>query len=401
MNAMIVQNAETDGASAFSAAPLVAYEKSLENMPLDSNAQRTLTRLAHFVDELRCSGFPATLKVTDALNEASESGRGFKTEGVDARIEIKGKGSFKCRGAFKDDYDGAFLGGLVTVMGGASGGIYGMMTAGTAVASVLVPFAALGAGVGLLAPAGIFLSYKAIKTGSLKAAFQEASDLLSNRTSFQETKTEILHEIAQTLVNQAGDEKCVTLTPREMTPSLKKIVQYAQTQGVRIDLVLPDSGKALSATKSSAPSLGDVVAQIVPRTPALPKPGAEQKEWAEGLSVSFNRLSRAADSLDPEIKARSQTLLEAVRTVQILCAEVRISNHRIGKVTHELDNVSDQIESYNKLKRLGIGTSGDGEALARVFSVKADSIAERFASDLAIVRGNFQDRQKLLESDYI
>lgn len=398
MKAIVKQNAQTDRPPVPFSAPLVVYNKSLENMPLDRNAGVTLTRLAHLVDELRRSGLSATLNVTGLLNEVSKSGRGFKTEGVDARIEIEGNGSFKCRGAFRDDRDEAFFWGMGTVMGGGVGGVCGMMMAGTA-----VPFSALGAGVGLLAPAAIFLSYKAIKTGSLKAAFQEASDLLSNRISFQEAKTEILREIAQTLVNQAGDEKCITLTPREMTPSLKEIVRYAGTQGVRVDLVLPGSGKALSATKSPAPTLGEIAAQIVPTpsTPAPPKPDAEQEKWAGGLAASFNRLSEAVNSLDSNVKAAAQPLLEAVQRVQTLCAEVQINNARIGKVAQELDNVSDQIDAYARLNRLGIWTPEDGEGLAGVFSIKAASIAARFVWDLEAIRGNFQDRQRLLEKDYI
>lgn len=82
------------------------------------------------------------------------------------------------------------------------------------------------------------------------------------------------------------------------------------------------------------------------------------------------------------MKAAAQTLLDTVKIVQSLCAEVQINNARIGKVSHELDNVSDQIDAYARMKRLGIGTQEDSAALAKVFSVKAASIAERFVEDL-------------------
>lgn len=169
-----------------------------------------------------------------------------------------------------------------------------------------------------------------------------------------------------------------------MTSSLKKIVRNLQAQGIRVDLVQPGSDKALPTLKPESPTLGEIVAQIAQPTPtpALQRPDAEQERWAGGLAASFNRLSNAIDSLAPEVKTAAQTLLNTVKSVQTLCAEVQINNARIGKVSHELDNVSEQIDAYARMKRLGIGTQEDSAALAKVFSVKAASIAERFVEDL-------------------
>lgn len=410
MNTIVTQNAQTGGLPARSAAPLVVYSKDLESKPLDGNARVTLTRLAYLADELRRSGLPATLNVTEIVNEASKNGKGFETKGVGADIEIEGVGRFGCRNAFEKDggytaFVTSFASLISTGFGAASGfgAAFGMLAA--ADFSLIASSATLGAGVGLVMPTAGLLAYRAMKTGSLKAAFQAVSDVVRNRKFFHDIKTETLHTITQGLIKQAGDEKCITLTPQQgMTPVLKEIIRYAQTQGVRIDLVLPDSGQALPTMKSSAPTLGEVVAQITPPkpSPAFPRPDAEQERWAGGLAASFNRLSKAVESLDSnDARAAAQRLLDVVKTVQILCAEVRINNTRIGKVGHELDNISDQVEGYGRLKRLGIGTQEDSAALARIFSVKANSIAGRFAGDLEALRGNFEDRQRLLERDYI
>lgn len=374
-------------------------------MPLDRNARVTLTRLARFADELRRSGIPATLDITDIENDS----KSVKTNKVNANIKIGGNQSIGCSDTFKYskerekdhelDRSSMISSSFFSTI---TGGICGLLSVESIIWSPVIPSITVGAGIGLIVPITGFLTYNAIKAGSLKVAFQNASDLLSKRPCFSEERTKILHKIAQTLVDQAGDEQVITLTPQEMTPALKEIIRYAQTQGVRVDIVLPDTGKALQM-RSPTHTLGQIVEQIAQPTPspALPKPDAEQEKWAGGLATSFNRLSGAIDPLSPELKEAAQTLLNTVRVVQALCAEVRIANHRIGKVAHELDNVSNQINAYAQLKRLSIDTPDDEEALTTVFSIKAQSIAERFVEDLKTVRGNFQDRQKLLENDYI
>ncbi|HRC27520.1 MAG TPA: hypothetical protein PKX87_08840 [Alphaproteobacteria bacterium] len=247
-----------------------------------------------------------------------------------------------------------------------------------------------------------FLAYRALKTRSLSTAFQDAADLVMERQHLHETRAEILHDIAQELVRYAGDGKSLTLTPQDMTPTLTEIIRYAGTQGVRVDVILPNSGKTAQVEYKPAQTLANIVEQIAPPSiPALPKPHPEQGKWANGLSASFNRLSNAITALEPELRNTAQPLINTVKAVQTLCVEIAIANSRIGKVTQELDNVSEQVEAYAQMKRFGIARAEDQDALTKVFEVKTASIAERFVPDLAAVRHSFEDRFKLLEKDYI
>ncbi len=409
MNSIVTQNTQTDITPSSAATPLVVYKADLENMPLDRNARVTLARLAYFTDELRRSGLPATLEVTGIKNEASDSGKKFETTKIHACMVIKDIGSITCDDLFGKseennhiNYKDSVSKSTIFFAVGAIAGFFLLPAGASGMASCLSTLV-VGAGFWATVPAAD-ISFLAKETGSLKSAFQAVSDIRAQRPIFLEKKVDLLHKITQKIINNnAGDKKHLTLTPQEMTPSLKEMINYAQTQGGRIDVILPgaapDNGLQI---QSHAPTLGETVAKIArAKPPALPKLDTEQEKWTGGLKTSFNRLFSAIESLSPDLKKAAQELLDAVRTVQTLCAEVQIANNRIGKIARELDNVSDQIDAYAQLTRLGIDTPENGQALATVFAVKAASIAERFAGDLEHIRSRFEDRQKLLENNYI
>lgn len=415
MNSIATQNTQTDITPLPATTPLVVYKADLENTPLDRNARVTLTRLAYFTDELRRSGLPATLEVTDIKNEASDSRKKFETTKIHACMVIKDIGSIACDDLFGKceennhiNYKDSVSQSTIFFAAGAIAGFLTCQIAGAPGMASCLWALVVGAGLWATVPAAD-ISRLAEKMGSLKSAFQAVSDIRAQRPIFLEKKVDLLHKMTQKILNNAGDKKYLTLTPQEMTPSLKEMINYAQTQGGRIDVILPgaapDNGLQI---QSHAPTLGETVAKIArANPPALPKLDAEQEKWTGGLKTSFNRLFSAIESLppdmkhSPDVKKAAQDLLDAVRTVQTLCAEVQIANNRIGKVTLELDNVSDQIDAYAQLTRLGIDTPENGQALTTIFAVKAASIAEHFAGDLEHVRSRFEDRQKLLENDYI
>lgn len=381
--------------------PLVRYGKNLENVPIDRDAQVTLKRMADFVDELRRSGLETTLDIKSIENEMSK--KGLKTNRCDSELTIRGIGTYDSSSVFGKNNDGLIIkmSGVTCASGILSTCVGTFIGWSTTIG--LNAGALLGAGIGLVAPMIGYVGYHALKTGRLKEVFNNVSEAFVDRSFFSEQRVEILRNIANDVIQKAGPEKVITLNAQEMTPSLEEISRYAAVKGYKVNIVLPGMGKALAGPKSPIPTLGQVVEQGAPpkALPALPKPDAEQEKWAGGLAGSFNRLSAAVKTLDPALQERARPLLETVQTVQTLCAEVRINNVRIGKVSRELDNVTGQVEDYGRMVRLALAAPEDAQVLAETFSVKSRSLAERFTPDLKAVRHNFEDRQKLLANDLI
>ena len=105
--------------------------------------------------------------------------------------------------------------------------------------------------------------------------------------------------------------------------------------------------------------------------------------------------------MDSTLQAAAKPMIDEVGRLQVLCAETRVQNTRIGRVAHELDNLSVQVESYAMLTRLNMAGDGEREGLAGVFATKAESLRERFEADYKELLVRFQVHQKLLQQDLI
>jgi hypothetical protein len=382
--------------------PLVTFAPDQAHKPLDRNAQVALHYSAEWVRELRDLGLNASQKIEEVENESSSGGK-FTTKGLRTSILVNGtshniSGIFE-RGSFGTvSKDSLFFTGVGTTMLSAMGSSMLVLSLG---------FGGVMAGL-VLSPvlgAGAALGYALCKTGSLRDGWNMMRDCFARRPLSYDKRQDLVKSVFDQLSREAGCDTTITLHPQRKNALLKDLTAYAATKGYTVRAVLPNGEISASEARRivNAPTLGEVVAELAPvePIPTLPKPDETQKDWTDKLSVAFNRLSSAIKQMDSTLQAAAKPMIDEVGRLQVLCAETRVQNTRIGRVAHELDNLSVQVESYAMLTRLNMAGDGEREGLAGVFATKAESLRERFEADYKELRVRFQVHQKLLQQDLI
>lgn len=374
---------------------LVTYAEKLRDVPIDSDRRVTLERMVKFLDELNRSGLPATLHVSDVKNRYAETGGTFETTKVTAALRIAGLAEHDVSSAFKRERFPTGLFASALALGIVASGLGAGMAAAAIGGSVFLSAGVVSLGL----PASYFARW-ALKKGSFQAVHEDLSDAAADRPLFSEYRNKLLWEIAHKIETTHDKGEAISFTAHEMTPALKDITRHLLRNGCKFHVVLPGAGNVLMAPQCSAPPLGEIVEQMA--STVRPRAAdAVQARWAGGLAQAFNRLADALSTLDAPLQEQAKPLLDVLGSVQILCSLVPINNARIGKLTHELNNVTDQIERYNTVRGLGMEKPGDVQNLTEVFSVKAHSIAQRFASDLGNIRAGFEVGLDLLKKDLV
>ncbi len=110
---------------------------------------------------------------------------------------------------------------------------------------------------------------------------------------------------------------------------------------------------------------------------------------------------QAHKPLDRSARVTLHHSAEWAQELRDLGLNARVTNTNIGWAARKLDNMTKQVEAYQRLVRIGAAQPQDAQGLGEIFALKAKSLTERFELEFREVRGSFETGQALLQRDLI